>query len=81
MLLAIDAGLRCGLAWYGLDGRLIRYRSTHFTDRGSLRRAAYGLHGASLIYAEGGGPVADPWLKAAAEDRRSARGRSGSDRL
>ena len=38
-LLAVDLGLRTGLALYGEDGRLLRYRSTHFPNVGTLKRA------------------------------------------
>lgn len=38
-LLAVDLGLRTGLAVFGRDGRLLRYRSTHFPDLGTLKRA------------------------------------------
>jgi hypothetical protein len=39
-LLAVDLGLRTGLALYADDGRLRRYRSQHFGSRDALRRAA-----------------------------------------
>lgn len=38
-LLAIDLGLRCGLAVFSRQGHLLRYRSTHFPDVGTLKRA------------------------------------------
>ena len=41
-LLAVDLGLRSGLAQYGADGRLLGYRSTHF---GSLQRLKKGVPG------------------------------------
>ncbi len=67
-LLAVDAGLRCGLAWYGADGRLQRYRSTHFPRRRDLHAVAWRLlgDGVTHLVIEGGGGPADPWLKAAA---------------
>lgn len=37
-LLAIDLGLRAGLAWYGADGRLLSYRSTHFASMTTLKK-------------------------------------------
>jgi hypothetical protein len=68
-LLAIDAGLRAGLAVYGADGRLEKYRSTNFGSRKRLRSAVYGvmkdLAGLEKLIVEGGGEVADPWLKEA----------------
>ena len=39
-LLALDLGLRCGIALYGQDGRLRWYRSQHFGSVPQLRRAA-----------------------------------------
>jgi hypothetical protein len=64
-LLAVDLGLRTGLALYGPDGRLVWYRSQHFGTRASLRRGAHGLLDAepdvSLMVLEGGGPIADIW--------------------
>jgi len=38
-LLAVDLGLRTGLAVFASDGRLLRYRSTHFPNIGALKRA------------------------------------------
>jgi hypothetical protein len=77
-LLAIDAGLRAGIAIYGPDGRLESYRSTNF---GSLRRLKSGVHGvakaipglAGLVVEGGGGGYAEPWLREAA--RRGIPGR------
>jgi hypothetical protein len=39
-LLAIDLGLRCGMALYDGQGRLVWYRSQHFGSLPQLRRAA-----------------------------------------
>lgn len=73
-LLAIDAGLRCGLALFDLStGQLRWFRSHNFGSAPRLRRAA-----ASLIkeipdvvacVIEGGGMIADPWIKAASFHR------------
>jgi hypothetical protein len=64
-LLAMDLGLRTGLALYGPDGRLVWYRSQHFGSRASLRRGVHGLLDAepdvALVVLEGGGPIADIW--------------------
>jgi hypothetical protein len=67
-LLAVDLGLRTGLALYGGDGRLRWYRSQHFGNPASLRRAAHALL-ASLqaggaivaVVIEGGGALATAW--------------------
>jgi hypothetical protein len=42
-LLAVDLGLRTGLALYGRSGRLVWYRSKHFGSRERLRRGAWGI--------------------------------------
>ena len=68
-LLAVDAGLRAGLAIYGSEGRLQRYRSTNFGAPKRLRSAVYGLMndlpGLERVVVEGGGAVAEPWLREA----------------
>jgi hypothetical protein len=68
-LLAVDLGLRTGLALYGGDGRLLRYRSQNFGTAERLRRAVHGLLGTlpdlSWIVVEGGGHLADIWEKEA----------------
>lgn len=40
-LLAVDLGLRTGLALYGADGRLRWYRSQNYGSAERLRRAVY----------------------------------------
>ena len=69
-LLAVDLGLRTGLALYGADGRLRWYRSQHFANRATLRRGAAGVLDAGPTVAhlvlEGGGPLADIWAREAA---------------
>ncbi|MBU0991913.1 MAG: hypothetical protein KJ737_05410 [Proteobacteria bacterium] len=68
-LLAIDSGLKTGLAMYGRDGRLIWYRSQHFASPPRLKKAVYGIMNEapslSLIIIEGGGHLADIWKKEA----------------
>ena len=72
-LLAVDLGLRTGLALYGGDGRLRWYRSQNFGSRSRLKRGVYGLLKAhpdlTWLIVEGGGPLADIWLREA--ERRS----------
>jgi hypothetical protein len=66
-LLAVDLGLRTGLALYGDDGRLRWYRSQHFGAASSLRRRVPALlDGVSHLVVEGGGPLASAWADAAA---------------
>jgi len=66
-LVAVDAGLRAGIAVYGVDGRLERYRSTNFGSRPRLKKGVYSVlsavGGLERVIVEGGGPVADPWIK------------------
>ncbi len=68
-LLAIDVGLRSGLAWYAADGRLLAYRSRHFSNRAALRQAAWLIlrdePNLQWVVLEGGGPLADIWSLAA----------------
>lgn len=64
VLLAVDLGLTTGLALYGRDGRLRWYRSRHFANNTTLRRAARSLlgePGLSTLYIEGGGAIANVW--------------------
>ena len=66
-LLAVDVGVRTGLALYGADGRLRWYRSQNLGSIARLRRAAPQFitdNGATVVIAEGGGPVADVWESA-----------------
>jgi hypothetical protein len=66
-LLAVDLGLRTGLALYGPDARLVWYRSQHYATRTTLQRGVHGLLDAcpdvSHIVLEGGRPIADIWLR------------------
>jgi hypothetical protein len=69
-LLAVDLGVRTGLALYGGDGRLLRYRSQNFGSAARLRRALPALLEAepdlAWLVIEGGGPLADAWEREAA---------------
>jgi hypothetical protein len=64
-LLAVDLGVRTGLACYGEDGRLRWYRSQNFGDAARLRRAIPGLltvpDDLTRVVIEGGGLLAEPW--------------------
>jgi hypothetical protein len=66
-LLAVDLGLRTGLALYGADGRLRWYRSQNFGTNARLRRGAFGvlkdLSGVEHLVLEGGGTLAELWAK------------------
>lgn len=72
-LLAIDLGLRSGLAAFAADGTLVRYRSTNFGSRGRLRSAAWGVlsdyESLAEIVLEGDRNLAALWEKAAQKQR------------
>jgi hypothetical protein len=68
-LLAVDLGLRAGLARYGQDGRLQWYRSQNFGTQTRLKRAVpqvvLAAQPLAFLALEGGGPVADVWEREA----------------
>ena len=69
-LLAVDLGIKTGLALFGHDGRLRWYRSHNFGTVARLRRGVQGVlsgipHLAWLVL-EGGGALAEIWERAAA---------------
>ena len=69
-LLAVDLGLRTGLALYGDDGRLRWYRSHNFGNNTRLRRGVYTILNEipdlAYLVMEGSGPYAAIWRKEAA---------------
>lgn len=75
MLLAIDLGLRAGLAWYSGDGRLASYRSTHFASTAVLKRGIEAVlaeaEQLSFLVVEGDRRHAELWAKRA--EKRGAR--------
>lgn len=68
-LLAVDLGLRTGLALFGHDARLLWYRSRNFGTAARLRRAVPGvLHSLPdlrWLVLEGGGRLAEIWRREA----------------
>lgn len=69
-LLAVDLGVRTGLALYGDDGRLRWYRSRNYGSAARLRRGAHGLLAELLpalaaVVIEGGGALAELWEREA----------------
>ena len=72
ILLAVDIGLKTGLALYGRDGKVRWYRSHNLGDASRLRRRVYSLLGEhpdlEWLVLEGGGPLAEIWQREA--DRR-----------
>ena len=65
VLLAVDLGLKTGVALFGRDGRLISYRSQNYGSAARLRRGVPGvLNGEpdlAWLVLEGGGPLARIW--------------------
>ena len=73
-LLAVDAGLHCGYAMFDLSSaELLWYRSHNYGMQARLRRGAATLIDQELpiaaIVIEGGGTVAEPWIKTAQYNR------------
>ena len=69
-LLAVDLGVRTGLALYRRDGRLVWYRSANFGSAARLKKAIPALlvpNPFTVIHLviEGGGPLAELWTHAA----------------
>lgn len=68
-LLAVDLGIRTGLALYGGEGRLLWYRSQNYGNTERLRRAVAGIMGEiptlEVLVIEGGGTLAVPWEREA----------------
>lgn len=68
-LLAVDVGLRTGLAFFRRDGRLLYYRSQNFGTPLRLRRGVRGLlaesPGLLRLVLEGGGPLGEIWSREA----------------
>ena len=70
-LLAVDLGLRMGLALMDGAGRPVWLRSKHLGTMAALRRAAHSilreLPELDWLVLEGGGPAADIWVNEAAK--------------
>jgi hypothetical protein len=68
-LLAIDLGLKTGLALYAGNGKLLWYRSHNFGTTERLRRGVPGILDGipdlSVVVIEGGGNLATVWRKEA----------------
>jgi hypothetical protein len=82
-LLAVDVGLRTGLALYGQDGRLLMYRSHNFGNAARLRRGVQSLlrdlPDLAWLIMEGGGPLADIWEHEAGRRQVAVRRISAED--
>jgi len=68
-LLAVDAGVKTGLALYNSKGQLLWYRSHNMGSVKNLRKAAYTILNSiahiEYLAVEGGGPVAQAWTREA----------------
>ena len=68
-LLAVDAGVRTGLALFGADGKLLWCRSKNFGSLPCLKRGAAtilrDIQGLSRLVVEGFGTQAEPWRREA----------------
>ncbi|HHH29429.1 MAG TPA: hypothetical protein ENK57_13935 [Polyangiaceae bacterium] len=68
-LLAIDLGLKTGLAVFSQRGALVRYRSQNYGTVSRLKRAAWGelasVSGLALVVVEGDRGLARVWARAA----------------
>lgn len=68
-LLAVDLGIRTGLALFDEDGRVKSYQSRNFGTAGRLRQAVRGilheLPNVTWLVVEGGGPIAEIWQREA----------------
>jgi hypothetical protein len=68
-LLAVDCGLKTGLALFTLQGDLLWYRSHNFGSRACLKKAAWSIlkeiDGLTHLVVEGGGTLADVWIREA----------------
>lgn len=68
-LLAVDLGIRTGLALYGGEGKLVWYRSRNYGSTDRLRRAINGIlkeiPDLEALVIEGGGTLAVPWEREA----------------
>ena len=68
-LLAVDCGLKTGLALFKLSGKLLWYRSHNIGTPARLKKAVWQVlketPGLTHLSLEGGGRCADTWLKAA----------------
>ena len=67
LLLAIDLGVKTGLAMYSSDGRLLWYRSHNYGNKARLKKAIPNILGEDeelrYVVIEGGGPLLKIWAQ------------------
>jgi hypothetical protein len=76
LLLAVDLGLACGLAWYDDAGVLVAYRSQSFKNITALKASVLAIideRPVQHLVVEGDRHLGEIWLKAAS--KRGATGR------
>lgn len=65
-LLAVDLGLKTGLALFDKEGKLIWYRSRNFGTKARLKKAAGAIlkeaGPVEVLVIEGGGTMETPWI-------------------
>lgn len=73
-LLAVDLGIRTGVACFRRDGRLAWYRSSNVGTRARLKKAVESVldeaDPIAILAIEGGGDLAGPWVSSG--ERRGA---------
>ncbi|MCD4680187.1 MAG: hypothetical protein K8S00_07350 [Bacteroidales bacterium] len=64
-LLAIDLGVKTGLALFNDNGKLVWYRSHNYGNKRRLKNNIpeifHSIPGLSILVIEGGGPIAELW--------------------
>jgi len=68
LLLAIDLGVKTGLAMYSSDGRLLWYRSHNYGNKARLKKAIPNILSEDdmrYLVIEGGGPLLKMWIQEA----------------
>ncbi len=72
-LLAIDLGVKTGLALFNDSGRLVWYRSHNYGNKTRLKNNIpeifHSTPGLSILVIEGGGPIAELWKSMAVRHR------------
>lgn len=73
LLLAVDLGVKTGLALYNSDNQLLWYKSQNYGNKSRLRQDIHNLmnqhHDLSYLVIEGGGALCDLWMKEADKRR------------
>ena len=77
LLLAVDCGLKTGLALFTLNGKLVWYRSHNFGSRSRLKKAAWRILSQhkqlTHLVVEGGGSLAEIWAQEGAKQGKQVK--------